>query len=400
MAISEFQIALIGAGATAVVGVWAYNALQEYRSRKVVDKNFRSAHDDVLVEEDMANALTDVNTASKSDPVVTAYQPYSNERVEPVLGFPQAAEISVASFAEDVFVDMPSEDEVKAPEVAATAAAAAIPAEDCLDPVVEIAMGFPPEVDLAQLHSAWRGAAVDIRKRIRWIAREMGQSEWSEIDDPVRSAASHVYVAIQLADRQGAIDKNELGTFCNTAEAIAVMYGGEKGIPSLDEIIAHAHALDDVCASVDIQIALHIVDRAGQSFAGTKLRGLLEASGLQLAQDGLFYLLDADGRPLLSVSNSGAVPFNPEQMRSGTISNVTLWLDVPRVADGSAVFDIMLATARQLAEALDGVLVDDQRNPLSPNALAVIRGKILELQSQMASHGIPAGGRRALRLFA
>ena len=127
---------------------------------------------------------------------------------------------------------------------------------------------------------------------------------------------------------------------------------------------------------------------------------MLEAAGLQLAADGLFYLHDAAGARLLSVCNSGAVPFDIDQMRTGTISDVTFWLDVPRVGNGAHVFDTMVATARQLAEALDGVLVDDQRKPLADNVLAGIRAKVIELQTQMSAHGIPPGGRRALRLFA
>ena len=187
--------------------------------------------------------------------------------------------------------------------------------------------------------------------------------------------------------------------FCQTAGAVATAHGGQDRTPALEEVVAHARAIDDLCASVDIQIAIHIVSRSGQAFAGSKLRGMLEAAGLQLAADGSFYMHDAEGRRLLSVCNSGAVPFDMEQMRTGTISDVTFWLDVPRVSNGGHVFDTMVATARQLAEALEGVLVDDQRNPLADNVLSGIRAKVIELQTQMSAHGITAGGRRALRLF-
>ena len=67
---------------------------------------------------------------------------------------------------------------------------------------------------------------------------------------------------------------------------------------------------------------------------------------------------------------------------------------------GGNAYDTMVATARQLAEALEGVLVDDQRKPLADNVLTGIRAKVIELQNIMAAHEIPAGGRRALRLFA
>ena len=74
-------------------------------------------------------------------------------------------------------------------------------------------------------------------------------------------------------------------------------------------------------------------------------------------------------------------------------------LDVPRVTDGKLAFDRMLATARQLAAALSGVLVDAQRTPLSDPMIDAIRARTIDLQRGMHEAGIPPGGTRALRLF-
>jgi FtsZ-interacting cell division protein ZipA len=72
---------------------------------------------------------------------------------------------------------------------------------------------------------------------------------------------------------------------------------------------------------------------------------------------------------------------------------------VPRVTDGVLAFDRMLATARQLATALGGVLVDAQRAPLADAMIAAIRAKTVELQQRMRDGGIVPGSTRALRLF-
>lgn len=394
MAISEFQLALTGAGATAVVGVWAYNIWQEYRQRKVADRIFRGTQDDVLIDEqepvDDIDAPAFVRAAAPRQE--SRIQPGTESRIEPVITMPR----------DEIGDDdtSPISTEVTDQPAPAPANVVEEPGEEQVDPMIEIGIALPPALKFAVLQAAWQGMNTDFRKRVRWVARDSGSDVWCEVDGLANQEANHVYVTIQLADRQGPIDRNELETFCHQAESV-VIASGEKniGFPVLDEIIAHARAIDDFCASVDIQIAIHIVGSPGQTFAGTKLRGMLEASGLQLAADGLFYLYGPDGKRQLSVCNSGAVPFDIEQMRTGNIADITFWLDVPRVGNGGAVFDIMLATARQLAEALEGVLVDDQRNPLSGSALAVIRAKVAELQTQMAAHGIPAGGRRALRLF-
>jgi FtsZ-interacting cell division protein ZipA len=78
---------------------------------------------------------------------------------------------------------------------------------------------------------------------------------------------------------------------------------------------------------------------------------------------------------------------------------LTLSLDVPRVADGALAFDRMLATARQLAATLGGVLVDAQRAPLADAMIDAIRARTAELQQRMRDGGIISGSIRALRLF-
>ncbi|MFY9327809.1 MAG: cell division protein ZipA C-terminal FtsZ-binding domain-containing protein [Georgfuchsia sp.] len=391
MPISEFQLALIGTGAAAVVGVWAYNGWQEYRLRKAAEKIFLDPDQDVLGEQavgSVADEISGTRTDERADP-----------RMEPVFTLPQD---EAEPLAEAVNTDEMPDTVIPAGLTADPSPAAPIvdaPGEEFIDPMVELGFALPSGQSIAVLQAAWREANINCSKRIRWIGCDTSNGEWIEIDDPSASVADHAYVTIQLVDRQGAIDATELGVFCATAETMTVTQGGQLDLPALDEIIAHAHKIDDLCAAVDIQIAIHVVGCAGQAFAGTKLRGLLEASGMQLATDGLFYLLDGVGGRLLSVCNSGAAPFDLEQMRTGSTTNITFWLDVPRVSNGGAVFDTMLAIARQLAAALDGILVDDQHNPLTKEALTTIRAKVVELQTQMAAHDIPAGGRRALRLF-
>lgn len=348
MAISEFQLALIGAGATAVGMVWGYNVWQEYRYRKTAQRIFGGQQHDALLAEDAA-APEDAAAAP--------------ERIEPLISLPE------------------SEPGVSAPVVSS---------DGWLDEVIEVGFQLPSERE--SFMAAWRERSAAFHKRIRWIARDHDNSEWIELPDNDHAAC----VTLQLADRQGAIEKDELAAFLD----LTATFSHEQDIPALDELLAHARALDETCADVDIQIAIHVVSLSGREFACSKLRGLLEAAGLQLAPDGLFVLTDEAGQRLITVSDSGAIPFDAEKMKTSSTPDVTFWLDVPRVGEGGNVFDLMVATARQLAAALEGALVDDRRSPLTDPVLADIRAKVIELQAQMAAHGIPAGGSRAQRLFA
>ena len=54
---------------------------------------------------------------------------------------------------------------------------------------------------------------------------------------------------------------------------------------------------------------------------------------------------------------------------------------------------------QQVANALGGKLVDDNIRPLSPAGIEKIQTQLVHIYQKMEAHEIPAGGRRALRLF-
>ena len=104
-------------------------------------------------------------------------------------------------------------------------------------------------------------------------------------------------------------------------------------------------------------------------------------------------------RTLFTLDNHEPMPFMPEQIKSMTTSGLTFLLDVPRVSTATQAFDAMLETARSFAAALGGVLVDDNRAPLSAPAIDKIRSQLRAILAQMEAAQVPAGGARALRLF-
>ena len=76
-----------------------------------------------------------------------------------------------------------------------------------------------------------------------------------------------------------------------------------------------------------------------------------------------------------------------EHARAGFI------LDVPCVSHGDRVFAQMLDLARRMAETLHGVLVDDNRQPLSESMLDPFRRQIGQYQSQLAARAYKPAAR-------
>ena len=115
--------------------------------------------------------------------------------------------------------------------------------------------------------------------------------------------------------------------------------------------------------------------------------------------EGRFVRCDDEGNVQYLLLNQENQPFASDTMRSMTSRGITFLLDVPRVGHGDRVFNQMVDQARRFADVLRGALVDDNRRPLSEEALEPIRRQVVQFQSTMAGRGLPAGTSLTQRLF-
>ena len=358
---SELQLSLIAIGAAVVAGVFAYNKWQERKHRKLAERVFRSEHPDVLLG----------GKPGEGEPA---------ERVEPVLR--ESGEVRNA--------ERSGERPVAADE----------PPNELVDPAIDCLVRFE-SAELIGGGYLWQAQGLalgKLTKSVVWAGLSERSGAWERLTAHDGGDYRRLRAALLLADRRGPLSDAELTLFFNGVQRMADEFLAVADIPPRGETLARAADLDQFCAGVDIQIGVNVVARGG-AFPGTKLRGLAEAAGLCLREDGMFHALDEADCTLFTLSNLEPALFAAEGMKTLSTHGVTFTLDVPRVAGGAASFDRMVALARQMAESLDGVVVDDNRAPLADTALDVIRDKIVEIERKMAGHGIAAGGAQALRLF-
>ena len=144
---------------------------------------------------------------------------------------------------------------------------------------------------------------------------------------------------------------------------------------------------------------MHLVSRA-TPFSGTKIRALAEAAGMTLDEAGMFVRCDDEGRVQFSLQNFESTLFSSDTIKNLSTHGLTFLLDVPRVDHGERVFFHMVEHARRFADALQGQLVDDNRQPLNETQLEHIKREyVVKPQAAMAQYGLPAGSPQALRLF-
>jgi len=369
--VSELQLSLIVAGVALVAGVFVYNKWQERKHRKLAERVFRADHPDVLL--------------GRREATATGSGEADAERIEPAMEGAAAA-------------DGP-ESEASPPAEAPRAAAAEPPAE-LADPAIDCIVRFESAelIGGPYLWQAQQQALSKLSRAAFWSGENERSGQWERLTAHSAADYRRLRAALQLADRRGALADADLSLFMNGVQRLADEFLAVADMPTRNEVLARAAELDGFCAGVDIQIGVNVVAGAAP-FPGTKLRGLAEAAGLALREDGMFHAANEDGATLFTLSNLEAALFAAEEMKSLATHGMTFTLDVPRVAHGARVFDRMIALARQFAGSLGGTLVDDNRAPLADNALDVIHDKILEIDQRMAQRGIPAGGPQALRLF-
>lgn len=362
--LNELQISLIGAGAAAVAGVWGYNAWQGYRQRKLAERIIGTEQEDVLMQGD-AGGKPDTADESAAAP----------ERIEPVLTPSDEIEIATEPNDSEPPADL---------------------ADDFIDCIVRLEAAEMVAAPL--LWAAQRQLLGTLDGLLRWSGLDENSGEWRQIRAHDATSYRHLRAALQIADRNGPIGEAELARFYAGVKQLADNFQVAAEFPAASVVLAHARALDEFCASVDWRIGMNVVNLAGQTMAAARLIDLATETSLWLKDDGVFHAEDASGQTVFTLSDLGGKAF-ADGLGSLTLNGVTLSIDVPRVAGGSQAFDRLLAVARQLMASFDGTLVDDQRTPLSDEMLAAIRSKIDEFQGKMAAREIPAGGRRALRLY-
>ena len=380
---SELQIALVGLGVAAVVGIIAYNKWQERKHSQHAEKTFRRDTRDVLL-----------------DPAVT--KPVK-DRVEPVLGDEVSAKgVDAHGEVEPVTEAIPLSASTPAPAPSQPSGRHKTPGfPDVLDARVDcmIQIESIEALDATRLWPLQRDQLQGLEKQVRWFAFDDRENVWRELNAHSVGAYHWFCATMQLVDRRGPIDERQFVLFSEGVQRLADQFlAVPANVPGRASVLQSAAEIDNFCASVDIQIGINIVTE-GEPFAGTKIRALAEAGGLTLANDGAFHAVDDDGRVLFTMANLEPGLFAASEMRNLTTRGLTLVLDVPVVPDGVHVFDRMMRQAKQMADTLQGIVVDDNRSPISLEAAQLIRTQIRQYQTEMSTREIPAGSELALRLF-
>src|SRR5574340_234119 len=391
---SDLQIGLLIVGVTVVVAVLVFNWIQERRFRKQADAAFQVPAVDALRQDEVRPhaahervepALRD--SALEDDNENGVGEPYVRLDADAALMDDADVQVNVALSHAAV---TPSERRPASPPAAMPS-----PYDELIEYRARIGCDGVMDSVFADACNQPRA----LGKAIRWLGLPVGAASWEDIQ-PWRDARyQQVMVTLQLADRNGAVQEEQITALCGVLQNASQMHGLRLACDDVADALERAQTIDRFCVDVDVLIGLNVVARGEGTVNLTRIVREAESSGMVLGGDGVFQLLDSRGEPLYALCNHDAEPFAIEAVEGQASQGVTLQFDVPRVPDGLKVFDGMVSFGRRLANETGGILVDDNLRPLTDTGIEKIRNQLMRIYERMEARGVPSGSRRSLRLF-
>lgn len=434
---SDLQVVLVVLGSFIIAAVVIYNWMQERKLRNEVAGDFIVPHKDVLADDFHIDAdaymidreLAEVTEKAKHFEHTSSAKNLSKAvAIEPVESRPTAPFVNEIAPPSTKLQDSElKEAELQQPTEAAAVQydtqkeiKAELREETPSEPIVQAALyektrhmlvSLPeithPQVDLtAILYLTKSISSNELSALISSIAG-IGlpialhgldsQDKWHLLNDGAATLFKQVACSLQLADRGGSVAKNLLNKFQFAAENAGIELNAHVEWQGSGDAMQRAIELDQFCIEVDQLISVHVMQNE-VPIHGTKFKGLAEASGMTLKEDGKFHFY-ANDTLLFTATDVNNVPFTAESLRSSVLKGVTFQIEIPKVNNCEQVFNQMMVIAKKMASSLNASLEDDNQKQLGDLQIEKIRQQLKVIHATMVARGIMPGSPASMRLF-
>jgi hypothetical protein len=205
---------------------------------------------------------------------------------------------------------------------------------------------------------------------------------------------------VQLANRSGALNEIEFSEFVAKTQAFCDAIGGTADFPDMLEEVARARELDQFASGHDAQLGFTLRARSAAWSPGYVQQQAARMGFVAGAVPGRM-VLPASGPglpPVLSLSfdTQAALADDPAQ---AAVRQVSLALDVAQVDRSEQPFVRLREVAQGMAQAMDGVITDDNGQILPKDAMDAIGGELEGLYDTLEQRDLAAGSALARRLF-
>jgi len=205
---------------------------------------------------------------------------------------------------------------------------------------------------------------------------------------------------VQLANRSGALNEIEYSEFVVKTQAFADAINATPEFPEMLDEVARARELDHFASAHDAQLGFTIRARNASWSPGYIHQNAARLGFVAGVIPGRMVLpASVEGLPpvlVLGFDSQAALADDPAQ---SAIRELSLHLDVAQVDRAERPFERMRETADALALAMEGVVTDDNGQPLAAQTMDVIAADLQVLYDTLEQRDIAAGSPIARRLF-
>jgi hypothetical protein len=211
---------------------------------------------------------------------------------------------------------------------------------------------------------------------------------------------SALQAGVQLANRAGPLNEIEYSEFVVKTQALADAMGGTPEFADMLDAVARGRELDAFASENDAQLSVTLRARHTAWSAG-----YVQQNAARLG----FVAGVLPGRMVLPASAAGQAPilslhYDPQAALAAdpsqtAIRELTLSLDVAQVLRSEQPYVRLRESAKRLAEVMEGLITDDNGQPLSSDAMDLIGSELETLYDKLDARELSAGSVLARRLF-
>lgn len=205
---------------------------------------------------------------------------------------------------------------------------------------------------------------------------------------------------VQLANRSGALNEIEFSEFVAKTQTLCDAISGTADFPDMLEEVARARELDQFAGGHDAQLGFTLRAQSAAWSPGYVQQQAARLGFVHGAVPGRMVLpAVASGMPpVLSLlfDTQAALADDPAQ---AAVRQVSLGLDVAQVERSEQPFVRLRDVAQAMAQAMDGIITDDNGQVLARDAMDAIGGELEGLYDTLELRDLAAGSALARRLF-
>ncbi len=205
---------------------------------------------------------------------------------------------------------------------------------------------------------------------------------------------------VQLANRTGALNEIEYSEFVLKTQTFADAINGAPEFPDMIEEVSRARELDSFASAHDAQLSFTLKATKASWSPGYVHQNAARLGFVPGVIPGRMVVpANEVGLPAILGLTFDSQAAMSEDMAQSAIREITLSLDVPQVDRREEPFARLIQSAHELARVMDGVVTDDNGQPLAEAAIGAIARDLQALYNTLDARDLSAGSPQARRLF-